>query len=227
MAKDKSRDRTRSGKKIPASEENFELTMADIERTGELPDRETMDSRHPGASNQKNPRRKEFMLSAVHSLRMRNYTYDQIAAALHLSPKAIRWYASEMQKYLEQDVSFITFRGYLGNSLVVYKDLQAKALRMFAGEPQKQMSDQNKLRALRDTAFFERGKLTVMKEAGFFKNAKLNPAPSGSTEDLKPIDVMKRLLNSLVVDPKTAKKVKPDTLENATFDPDKDARVLF
>ncbi len=228
MAKNDSQDRDRKRKtaKEIQAEANFEITLDDIEQTGSLPDNITMSKRHPGVLQQKSKRRKEFMLATVHSLRNRGYKIEQIAAALRISEAMVSWYIVEMKRYVEQDIASLTFRGYLGNSLVMYKDLQAKALRMIEGKIDRQMSDQNKLRALRDTAHFERGKLTVLKEAGFFKNAKLNPAPSGDSSEMKPIDVMKKLLNSLTVDPKTVGKEKPNTIENATFDPEKDARVL-
>ncbi len=224
MAKNKSRDRTRS-KKIPASEENFELTMADIERTGFIPDRETIEARHPGVLTHPTYKR-EFLMRAIYRLRLQQYTYNQIAAALRVDYETVHRHIKNLKRVTEQDVGMLTYRGEIGRSLSLFRDMQAQVYRMFEAKGDKQMSDVNRLRAAREVVNFEKDAFNVLKEVGFTKSAKLVPAIAKDGAEIKPIDGLRRLLNSLSEPVKTKDKKSSIAAPETTGFTEDDVRIL-
>jgi hypothetical protein len=176
-----------------AKSDNFEVTLQDIERTGRLPDNETLERRHPGVTGSREIR-KEFMLHTIYSLRQRGYRIAQIAKALDLSEDGVGWYIKEIKRNLEREVQAWTFTGEIGNAIATFRMVQAEAARIASD---KNTSPSLRMRAMAEVRAAERDIIYTLDKAKFFDNAKLRPTHSGKGE-MRSIDILQAVMNTFI-----------------------------
>lgn len=205
--KAKGRVRTRKSKSLEklapnspiANSPEMEQTLADIERTGSLPDNATLEDRFPGITASGHAR-KEFMLITIFNLRLRGYRIHKIAEVLKVNPSTIGFYCQEMKKTFEKEAAGISFMGQVGRSVATFRELQAEASKMFHGRTVngvvQHMDDINKLRALELMARMENSIINTLAKGGFFLNARLAPQHS-SEGGRSEVDNMQRLIEGL------------------------------
>ena len=236
MAKKSGRDRDRTRKSPKAKNPlvpvdapkpggaEYDLTLDDIERTGELPDDETLEERHPGVTSVRKLR-KEFIMRTVFKLRNQQYRVDQIAKALKLSERAVWWYVKQIEKAFEQDTLRWSYVGQIGKSIAVFKDAQAYLARMLDAKVyKKDMKDENKLRAIRELVNCEQKVLNTLKHAGFFESSKLKPVNAQSQGERRDIDTVRDFLNNLRMDADDDEP-EEETIDNCKYSDD-DVRII-
>lgn len=198
--------------------EAIDKTLADIERTGHIPDDHVIEQRFPGITGFPSAK-KEMMMMLIFNLRLRGFKNWQIANSMGMTPGGVSYYNKEIKKNFEREISEMSFMGQLGRSIAVFRELQAQCFKTINSED-KALGHKERLMAIRVAGVLEHSVISTLAKAGFFNANRLTPkrTKTGNKSDVEMIQ--QQILIALRGEPDMEAFIEGEAEEIETVDDD-------